>query len=87
MNRIIKLLSSEADLDAATNVSTASLVRIYNSNTAETLITHKNAAGSTTYGTLRLAIGEVVFVEKAPTDTLICSTSAGDVYATSIAFT
>ena len=48
MSRIIKLLSSEADLDAATNVSTASLVRIYNSNTAETLITHKNAAGSTT---------------------------------------
>ena len=89
MSRILKLQNgdTEVNLDALTSVSSAKLVRVYNGNAAATVITQTNAAEDETYGTLRLAIGEVVFIEKAPTDKLKDSTTDGDVYATAIAFT
>ena len=89
MSRILKLLNgdTEVNLDALTSVSSAKLVRVYNGNAAATVITQTNAAEDETYGTLRLAIGEVVFIEKAPTDKLKSSTENSDVYATAIAFT
>jgi hypothetical protein len=67
---LVKLLGSETNLTTATNVNGANVVRIYNSDTAGLVTLKNNADPAVTLGTLTLAPGEVVFVEKDPTDTL-----------------
>jgi hypothetical protein len=64
----IKLLDQETTLTSATNLANATLVRVYNTGSAAT-VTHKNSSGST-IGTVTLAAGEIVLLQKAATDTL-----------------
>jgi hypothetical protein len=65
---LIKLLGSETDLTSATNVGTATVVRILNTGSAAT-VTRKDSGG-TTIGTVTLAANEVAYFEKEPSDTL-----------------
>lgn len=67
--RTIKLLASETDLTAATDVGSASVVRLHNTTAGALLMTQKNALAATV-GTMTLTAGEVVYVQKATTDTL-----------------
>ena len=65
---LIKVLASETDLTSATNVGTATVVRVLNTGSAA-VVTRKDSSG-TTIGTVTLAAGEVAYFEKDPTDTL-----------------
>jgi hypothetical protein len=76
---IVKPLSAEITLNANNNVSSASCVRIYNSNAAAAVITNESTSGSFTMPT-----GSITFVVKQPTEEL---SSSVDVKATSVAFT
>ena len=65
----MKILSTETNLGSATNVSNATVVRIFNSDESHLTVTRKIAGGST-IGTLIVPSGKVVYCEKDPTDTL-----------------
>ena len=68
MAQVVKLLGSEGNLSSASNVGFAKLVRVLNNKTSVQVITQKNAGG-TTIATVTLAAGEVVHIQKAPSDT------------------
>ena len=65
----MKILSTETNLGSATNVSNASVVRLFNSGTDNILVTRKDYAG-TTVGSFIVPAGQVVYGEKYFTDTL-----------------
>lgn len=65
---LIKVLASETTLTSATNVDTATVVRVLNTGSAAT-VTRKDSDGNT-IGTLTLAANEVAYLEKEPSDTL-----------------
>lgn len=67
--RTVKLLAVEGDLTAASNVDAASVVRAHNTTAGALLMTQKNAS-AVTIASMTLTAGEVVYVEKATTDTL-----------------
>ena len=79
---VLNLQGSQATLCSASNVGFAKLVRVLNNHSAVQLITQKNAGG-TTLATVTLGIGEVAYIQKAPSDTL---TGAATSLATSVAF-
>ncbi len=78
---IIKPVSVAVDLDsAASNVSSATLVSVVNTNSAACLIVNSN--GNNFY----LAAGERVEVKKLPAETLEATTgSSASVWASSVA--
>ena len=92
MNRIIKLLSTEAvtALDAFTTVSSATLVRAANvNNTNQVQIIQKNVGGDV-LGSITVEFQKEIFIQKAPTDTLGIVDGEGgaeDIAFTSVAFT
>ena len=65
----MKILSAETNLSSATNVSSASVVRIFNSDSSAATVTKKTSVGST-IGSFTMSAGEVVYSEKDYTDTL-----------------
>lgn len=65
---LIKVLAAETTLTSATNVSTATVVRVINTSTAA-VVTRKDV-DSNTIGSFTMAANEVAYVEKEPTDTL-----------------
>lgn len=65
---LIKVLAAETTLTSATNVDTATVVRVLNTSTAA-LVTRKDSTGAT-IGSFTMAPNEVAYVEKDPTDTL-----------------
>jgi hypothetical protein len=65
---IVKLLGSETDLTVATNVGLATVVRVLNTGSAA-IVTRKDSA-ETIIGTVTIAAGEIVYLEKDSSDTL-----------------
>ena len=65
----MKILSAEYNLDSPTIVAYASVVRIYNGDSSNILVTRK-ATGGTVIGSFMVPAGKVVYVEKDYTDTL-----------------
>lgn len=80
---ILKPLSTAVNIQAgASNVSSATLVSVVNTNAGAVLIVNSN--GNTVY----IAAGERVMIQKNPTETLQATTGASSaVWATSSAFT
>jgi hypothetical protein len=78
----MKLLSEETPLNSPTDVFNASLVRLHNTNTSLTELTQRSADGAVT-ATVTLAKGEIVSIEKNPTDTLEAN---GNVLAVKISY-
>ena len=66
---LIKVLAAEGDLSSASNVNTATVVRLFNNHSAALVITRKDSGG-TTIGSFTLAGNEVAYVEKVAADTL-----------------
>ena len=83
---VIKVLAAEADLTSASNVTNATLVRVYNGHSAVSVITRKDSGG-TTIGSMTVLNGTVVVMEKNPTDTLTASAGGASVKVVKIAFT
>lgn len=70
MSQVINLKGSEGNLASDSNVGFATLVRVLNNKTSVQVITQKSAAGATV-ATVTLAAGEVLYIKKAPSDTLL----------------
>ena len=64
----LKVLAAETTLTAATNVDSATVVRVLNTGTAA-VVTRKDSGGAT-IGSFTMVANEVAYVEKEPTDTL-----------------
>ncbi len=82
---LIKPLAPQTDLDPATNVDSATVVHLVNTNAAETVIV-RSGISSVGIGSFTLEAGQSVQVEKDPTDLLSASANGGDVKATKIAY-
>jgi hypothetical protein len=74
----LKLLSAETTLGTATTVSNATVVRLYNKNAGDQVITNSNGS------TMTMPTGSIAYIVKDPTETLSAS---ADVLAVSIAYT
>ena len=83
---VFKVLAAEADLSSASNVTLATLVRVYNGHSAVSVITRKDSGG-TTIGSMTVLNGAVEVFEKVATDTLSVASNGSSVKVTSIAFT
>lgn len=64
----LKVLAAETTLTAATNVNTATVVRVINTG-IQAVVTRKDSDGAT-IGSFTMVANEVAYVEKEPTDTL-----------------
>ena len=80
MAEMVKVIASEIALTTANTVSNASVVRINNNSGGAVLVTRANAG---TLGTITLAAGEVIYLQKAPTETLASNVA---VRAVSVSF-
>lgn len=78
---IIKPMSTETTLATATNVNSATVVRLLNTSTATTVTI---ADGATTIATFTIAANEIVLVEKLPAHTMV---AVAAVKAVKVAFT
>lgn len=70
MAQVINLKGVEGNLASDSNVGFATLVRVLNNKTSVQVITKKTAAGAV-LANVTLAAGEVLYIKKAPSDTLI----------------
>jgi len=66
----VKVLSQETNLGIGTTVSSATVVRAYNSDDSVGIVTRKDSGGSDV-GNLSIPSGKVVYLEKKFNDTLI----------------
>ena len=82
---LTKVLAAEGNLSSASNVNTATVVRLYNGHSAAVVVTRKDSGG-TTIGSFSAVNGEVVYVEKDPTDTLTAGGSGSAQLVTKIAY-
>ena len=82
---LTKVLAAEGDLSSPSNVDKATVVRLYNSHTAAIVITRKDSAG-TTIGRFSAVNGQVIFVEKDPTDTLTAASNGGSILVAKVAY-
>ena len=82
---LIKVLAAEGNLSSASNVSTATVVRLFNNHSAAIAITRKNSGG-TTIGSLTVNTKESVLLEKDSTDTLTAASNGASVLVAKIAY-
>ena len=78
----MKILSTETNLGSASNVSNASVIRLFNSGDSNILVTRKDYSG-TVVGSFIVPAGQVIYAEKYFTDTL---EGSADVKATKTAY-
>ena len=83
---LIKVLAAEGDLSSASNVDSASVVRLYNGHSAALVITRKDSGG-TTIGSLTVNSKDTVILEKDYTDTLEAASNGATCKVVKIAFT
>jgi hypothetical protein len=79
----IKPLSLESNLASASDVSSATVVRIFNTAASNVVITVSDDAGAV--ATLTLAAGEIINLQKAASHTLTASASGSSVKVVKIA--
>ena len=65
----MKILGGETNLNAPISVGSANVVRVFNSDSSNLLVTRKTSGG-TTVGTFMVPAGKVVYCQKDYTDTL-----------------
>ena len=78
----MKILSTEINLGSASNVSNASVIRLFNSGDSNILVTRKDYTG-TVVGSFMVPAGQVIYAEKYFTDTL---EGGADIKATKTAY-
>ena len=72
---LIKVLAAEGNLSSASNVDSASVVRLYNGHSAALVITRKDSGG-TTIGTFTMPGNTVEVVEKKSTEAIFAANAA-----------
>ena len=82
---LVKVLAAEGNLSSASNVNTATVVRLFNNHSAALVITRKDSSG-TTLGSLTVNTKESVYLEKVSTDTLTAASNGGSVLVAKVAY-
>ena len=82
---IIKVLAAEGDLTAASNVDSATVVRLYNGHSAVLVISRTDGSGGA-IGSLTVVNGETVILEKEPTDKLSAASNGSTVKVAKVAY-
>ena len=82
---LTKVLAAEGNLSSASNVNTATVVRLYNGHSAAAVITRKDSGGAT-IGSFTAVNGQVIFVEKDSTDTLTAASNGGSILVAKVAY-
>ena len=82
---LIKVLAAETNLNAATNVSNATVVRVHNDHSDAVVITRSDSS-DVGIGSCTMGVGETVILEKEPTDKLVTSAGGTAVKAVKVAF-
>ena len=83
---LIKVLAAEGNLSSASNVDSATVVRLYNNHSAALLITRKDSGG-TTIGSLTVNSKDTVLLEKDYTDKLEAASNGATCKVVKVAFT
>jgi len=83
---LIKVLAEEGNLSSASNVNSATVVRLYNNHSAAILITRKDSDGNT-LGSLTVNSKDTVILEKDYTDTLTAASNGATCKVVKVAFT
>ena len=83
---LIKVLAAEGNLSSASNVNSATVVRLYNNHSSAILITRKDSEGNT-IGSLTVNSKDTVLLEKDYTDTLTAANNGATCKVTKVAFT
>ena len=72
---IIRVLGTEASVNnTGSTLSNAKLIRVYNQNVGDVLVTITNDAAAVV-GTVTVKSGAVEYIAKAPTDTISAATA------------
>ncbi len=82
---LIKVLAAEGNLSSASNVNTATVVRLFNNHSAALAITRKDSGG-TTIGSVTVNTKETVLLAKDSTDTLTAASNGASVLVAKIAY-
>lgn len=69
----LKVLGTEATVTTANAFGGKQVIRVYNQNGADVLITIANGGGTTT-GTITVKAGETIFIQKTPAETIAAAT-------------
>lgn len=69
----LKVLAAEATVSTASDFSGKPLIRVYNHNGADVLLTVTSAATGAV-STITIRTGETLYIQKAPADTLGAAT-------------
>lgn len=77
---MVKIIGTEIALSTANTVGSASVVRVYNNTAGAVLVTRSNGS---TLGTVTLGVGEIIYLQKSPADTLASNAA---VRAVSVSF-
>jgi len=85
MASTVKLLGSEVAVsNTASNIGNAKLVRVYNGNAADKLVTIKS--GNDVVGTVTLVTKEVIYLMKLSQETIEVASGTSGVKAVSVAY-
>lgn len=85
MASTVKLLGSEVALsNTASNIGNAKVVRVYNGNAADKVVTIKS--GSDVVGTVTLVTKEIIYLMKLSQETLEVPSGTSGVKAVSVAY-
>lgn len=68
----LKVLGTEATVTTANAFGGKQVIRVYNQNGADVLLTIAN--GGTTTGTITVKAGETIFIQKTPAETIAAAT-------------
>ena len=83
---LIKVLAAEGNLSSASNVDSATVVRLYNCHSAALVKTRKDSGG-TTIGSFTLGTLQSIVIEKDFTDTLTAASNGATCKVVKVAFT
>ena len=84
--QVLKLLNQETNLTASSDVSGATLVRVFNNQNAQSALMVKDSTDTTILGSFTMAAYEIIYIQKITDQKLSASTGGSNVKVTKIAF-
>jgi hypothetical protein len=84
--QVLKLLNQETNLTASSNVSNATMVRVFNNQNALSALLVKDSSDTTILGSFTMKEYEVVYVQKTADQLMAASAGGVNVKVTKIAF-
>lgn len=85
--QVLKLLNQETNLTVSSDVSGATLVRVFNNQNALSALLVKDSTDTTILGSFTMKEYEVVYVQKTADQLMAASAGGSNVKVTKIAFT